>query len=100
VNSSSPSLSRTSNVWQSVGVVAQEVDGDLVLLNSRDGAHYGLTGISVEIWEMLITPISVERLYAKLAKRFAVDEVQCELDVMEFLNDLYRQGLICAEEVE
>ena len=42
------------------GVVANEIDGEVIMVNIDMGKYYGLDEIGTTIWEMLENPVKIE----------------------------------------
>lgn len=74
--------------------VAASVDDEIVMLSARAEAYFGLDRIGSKIWVMLEQPRRVSEICAALAPDYDVAPATCEQDVLKFLNDLLRHGLV------
>ncbi|MBI2566920.1 MAG: PqqD family protein [Candidatus Schekmanbacteria bacterium] len=97
---SPPAISRDSLVCHSPGIDSAPIDDELVMISQRADAYYGLDPIGRHIWELLRAPIRVRDLCELLKQRYDVSAARCESDVLEFLDELYRVGLIGADAVD
>jgi hypothetical protein len=74
--------------------VDAEVDGTIVMMSLRQGKYYGLDGVGSRIWQLIASPRKVSELCEALGTEFDVEPAVCERDVIEFLEELAREGLI------
>lgn len=87
-------MQRDTMVVRSMEPVDAEVDGAVVMMSLRRGNYYGLDGVGSRIWQLVVEPVSVGAICDALALEYEVDAEQCEKDVIEFLAELDREGLI------
>jgi len=97
---SSLSLDLNSILVQETGLPAAEVDGRIVVLSVKAGSYFDLNNVASEIWGMLSTPCSIERILQNLSQRHDVDAQTMTGDVMNFLQSLLAQGLVSIVAVE
>lgn len=83
-----------SKVVQNPGNIVSDMDGEKVMLNIDNGNYYNLGELGGVIWELIRYPISVESLINELLSQYEVEETECEIHVMSFINKLYTEGLI------
>lgn len=93
-------LTLESRVVKSNGNIESEMDGEKVMMNIENGKYYNLGSVGGEIWELISKPIKVNDLIMILFSQYNVDKVECEEQVMSFLELLYLQQLIQIETVE
>ena len=79
---------------------AQEIDGELVLLDMRDESYYGLDPVAAEIWRRLREGRTPEELSRELTELYEVDEATVRRDLERFLLELFRQRLAWQESAE
>jgi hypothetical protein len=79
---------------QADGLMANDLDGDTVLMSVESGAYYGLEATGQAIWTYLAQPILVADLVDCLLERYEVDRALCEKQVVAFLGKLEGEGLI------
>lgn len=75
-------------------LLSAEVGSDLVMLHVEKNAYYDTDAIGADIWRQLERPTRIGDLCAALVERYDVAAAQCEADVLAFLRDAYREGLI------
>jgi len=71
-----------------------DMDGEIVMMNLEKGNYYNLGKTGSVVWNMLEKPISVETLIQDLLEKYYVTRQQCEEEVLFFLNELKKEGLI------
>ena len=77
--------------------VSSELDGEIVVLNHRDGVYFGLdAGVGALVWRRLQTPATPAELVSLVMDAFEVDEERCSRDVGALLEQLQRAGLVQA----
>jgi hypothetical protein len=64
------------------------------MLHVEKNAYYDTDAIGADIWRRLESPTRVGDLCAALVQRYDVQPEQCEADVLAFLRDAYREGVI------
>lgn len=87
-------IERGVEVVRSGEPVDAEVDGAIVMMSLRRGKYYGLDAVGSRIWQLIDRPRRVSDLCAILGAEFEVDAERCEREVIEFLEELAREGLI------
>jgi hypothetical protein len=80
--------------------IQESVQGnEIVLFNLNTGEFYGLQDISYYIWQLLGTCSSVEEIIREIKKNFKVDdEKEMRKEVINFLSELKKEGLIDSNE--
>lgn len=71
-----------------------DLQGEIAILQLREGVYYGLDGVGTRVWELIQQPIRVRDLCDRLVAEFEVEREQCEVDVLKLLDDLNAAGLI------
>jgi len=75
-------------------VVWQQVDGQVVLLESTAGRYYALDEVGSRIWQVLLEcPILVE-IEARLLAIFDVDEATLRRDLAELIDQMAQADLL------
>jgi len=83
-----------SNIKQSDSILVQSLDDDIVMANIDSGHYFGVDQTSKRIWELLEKPVTVADLCTRIVKEYDVEPAKCEQDVLSFVNELAREGLI------
>ncbi|WP_439021841.1 lasso peptide biosynthesis PqqD family chaperone [Bacillus thuringiensis] len=81
-------------VEQVKGNVVSDMDGEKVMLSIKNGKYYNLGKMGGEIWERIEKPIPVTELVATLISEYEVEQLQCEGQVLSFLEMLLEEGLV------
>ena len=75
-------------------LIANDMDGDLVMMSIERGEYYGISGVGVRIWALLAEPVTAAEIAATLAREFEVDGATALQDSREFLAGLLARELI------
>jgi coenzyme PQQ biosynthesis protein PqqD len=76
------------------GVLAQEAQGQTVLLRLDDGSYYALDEVGATIWELCDGQRSLEEVIAALCAEFDAPEATVRADVLDFVSELQRERLL------
>jgi hypothetical protein len=87
-------LGMDTMVSRAAGFSTAQVQDDLMMLNVEQGAYYSLDSIGAEIWKMLEQPATVQALVDQLLQRYKVAPGQCQADVLAFLQEMHKNGMI------
>jgi hypothetical protein len=82
------------------GVSETEIDGELVLLDTSTGALHVLNRVGAAVWSELDGKRDVEAIIAELSNVAGADVERVRQDVMTFLDELGRGGLLSQEPPE
>jgi hypothetical protein len=74
-------------------VLWREVDGEIVLLDPRTGAYFGLEGLGVDLWRRLQTSTSEKDLLAAVTADYDAPPEEIRRDAVNFLRSLTEEGL-------
>jgi hypothetical protein len=75
-------------------LVSSDIDGEKVMMSIESGEYFGLDPVGSRIWELIENPIKIEKLVEVLLDEFEVIKEQCELDTLDFLNQLQEKNLL------
>jgi coenzyme PQQ synthesis protein D (PqqD) len=70
------------------------VDGELVMLDTRQSLYFGLDAIGYRIWALLEQPCSIAALCVALCEEFDVPAETCQADVLAFLEQMEQAELV------
>jgi hypothetical protein len=76
------------------GVLFQELQGEAVLLSTRNGQYYGLNELGARIWQGLTAGDSMAQVLSRVMSEYDVAEQRLVGDVSRFLESLEGAGLI------
>lgn len=83
-----------SRLTRAEGLLATELDGELVLMSIEQGSYYGMERTARRIWDLLETPLGVEELCQRLSAEYGVELETCQRDVLPYLERLLEEGLV------
>jgi len=87
-------LNAASRVMRTEGMMTAPVDNEIVILNMKGNNYISLDAIGRRIWDLLESSIVVEELCQQLGTEFEGTQEQIIADVLLFLNELEREGLV------
>ena len=79
-------------------VFAQEVDGEMVLLDMNSENYFGLDAVGTDIWQAMQENDSLEKVLEVLLEQYDVKEDVLKKDLMTFVEKLEESGLVKVEE--
>jgi len=84
----------SSNITISSEVLAQEVDGETVLLDLQSENYFGLDAVGTRIWQLLQEHKQPQKVFDTLLEEYEVDAKQLEQDLQVLLDKLIDAELI------
>jgi len=75
-------------------VMAQEINGETVLLDLASEQYFGLDVLGTRIWRLLEQEFPLNAIIEQLLPEFEVDREQFVSDVNRFVSELLEAGLI------
>lgn len=88
------SQSASRRLMSAPDVLLQDLEGEAVLLNLKNGQYYGLDENSFHMYKLLISSDSVEAAYAGLCQEYDVEPEQLRSDLDQFVAHLLENGLL------
>ena len=88
------SIPLASNIIISSEVLAQEVDGETVLLDLQSESYFGLDEVGTRIWQLLQEHNELQKVFDIMLEEYEVDAKQLENDLNELLEKLVDAKLI------
>lgn len=89
-------LTRDSIVVRSDGMVAADVEDEIIGLDMASGSYFAFNRMGSRLWRALAEPRRVGDLCAELESEFRVSPEVCEADVLRMLGGLQDEGLVLA----
>lgn len=86
-------LTPETTLVRAPGLVAAEMDGDVVMMSVERGQYYGLGAVGGRVWELMERPISIGLIARTVSSEYAVDEAACLADILSFAADLVHNGI-------
>ncbi|TVQ34717.1 MAG: lasso peptide biosynthesis PqqD family chaperone [Wenzhouxiangella sp.] len=75
-------------------LIGAAVDDELVMMSVEHGQYYGLGGVGPRVWELIEEPRTFGELVNQILEEFEVKREVCEKDMMEFLAQMEKLGLV------
>ncbi|MEA3418190.1 MAG: PqqD family protein [Campylobacterota bacterium] len=91
-------MNLTQNITFADTVFAQEVDGEMVLLDMNSENYFGLDEVGTAIWQAMRETGSLQEVHAALLEQYDVEPEVLEKDLLEFVRKLKESGLVSVEE--
>jgi ornithine carbamoyltransferase len=80
-------------------VFAQEVDGEMVLLDMNSENYFGLDAVGTDIWQAMQEKETLQEVLEVLLEQYEVEEDVLKKDLLTFVDKLQESGLVEVEEV-
>lgn len=87
-------MERNTKIIRTDKALASAIDDELVMFDANAGQYYGLNSVATAVWNQLETAKTVDELASELTNEFDVSKKDCINDLLEFLPDLQKKGLI------
>lgn len=75
-------------------LIGASVDDELVMMSVEHGQYYGLGGVGPRVWELLDQPRTLNELVEVILDEYEVERAVCESDLVGFLAQMEKLGLI------
>jgi len=75
-------------------VFAQEVDGEMVLLDMESENYFGLDEVGTAIWQAIQEHGNLQEVFDELLKQYDVESEVLEHDLADFIGKLVESGLV------
>ena len=79
-------------------VFAQEVDGEMVLLDMESENYFGLDEVGTAIWQAMQEKETLKEVFETLLEQYEVEEEMLEHDLRNFVGKLVESGLVEVKE--
>ena len=78
-------------------VFAQEVDGEMVLLDMESENYFGLDEVGTAIWQSMQEYGTLQEVFHAMLEQYDVEEEVLKNDLSDFVNKLLKSGLVKVE---
>ncbi len=75
-------------------VFAQEVDGEMVLLDMNSENYFGLDEVGTAIWQEMQESGDLQEVFNALLEQYDVESDVLEKDLLGFVDKLVESGLV------
>lgn len=79
-------------------VFAQEVDGEMVLLDMESENYFGLDEVGTSIWQAMQEYGTLQEVFNAMLEQYDVEEKVLKKDLIDFVEKLAESGLVEVEE--
>lgn len=79
-------------------ILAQELTGEIVILEMESESYYSLNSVASRIWQLLTSLENVEVSIKQLLQHYVVDEATLRQDVTNFVDELVQERLLISSE--
>lgn len=79
-------------------ILATNMGDETVLLSPQTGTYFGLNSVGQRILELVREPRALEEVVHQLSSEYEVEPQRLEGDVLGFVEDLARHGIVTASE--
>jgi uncharacterized protein (UPF0332 family) len=83
-----------SSITISDTLFVQEVDDEIVILDTNTQEYFNLTGVGKVIWNLFEDTKSLKEVHAKMLERFDIESDTLEYDLLNFIKELETKKLI------
>lgn len=71
-----------------------DLNGEIVMMDLEKGRYFSLNGVGSRIWEIIESPIEINKIVDCLLEEYDVNRNECEENVLEFLDKLDDANII------
>jgi hypothetical protein len=89
-----PAISDTTRISRSPAVIAEEVDGEIFMMNSTRDRYFNLDDIGRDIWGRIEPPCTFGELIDGLAGTYDADRAAIAGDVTAFLRRMAGEEIV------
>ena len=75
-------------------VFAQEVDGEMVLLDMNSENYFGLDAVGTDIWQAIQEHETLQKVLEVMLEQYDVEEEVLKNDLFAFVQKLQESGLV------
>lgn len=79
-------------------IVYQTIDGEVILINLRDGFYFSITNSGTIMWEAISTGLSGSEAVDTISAYYKTEKSTVEKDFFQFVEMLQAEGLIMPSE--
>ena len=74
-----------------------DLNGEIVMMDLEKGRYFSLNGVGSRIWEIIESPIEINKIVDCLLEEYDVNRNECEENVLEFLGKLDDANIISVD---
>jgi len=85
---------RASSISVPSDILAQQINGQLVLLNLENEIYYGLDEVGARMWHFLIAEESIGDAISQMISEYEARPEEIESDMIRLVDKLREKGLL------
>ena len=78
-------------------VMIVDLSGEAVILNMDNWVYYGLNGMGYEVWNLIQETKRIDEIKSMILGKYEVDSEICEQDLLAFICEMAKEGLVETE---
>ena len=87
-------MNKTTAIKMKKQLNVTDLSGEQVMVDFEQGKYFMIKGVGNDIWDMLADDVTVTQIMDKLLLEYDVTKEQCEAEVLNFLTELEKLGII------
>lgn len=87
-------MNKTTAIKMKKQLNVTDLSGEKVMVDFEQGKYFMIKGVGNDIWDMLADDVTVTQIMDKLLLEYDVTREQCEAEVLNFLTELEKLGII------
>lgn len=87
-------MNKTTAIKMKKQLNVTDLSGEKVMVDFEQGKYFMIKGVGNDIWDMLADDVTVTQIMDKLLLEYDVTKEQCEAEVLNFLTELEKLGII------
>ncbi|MGH6828636.1 MAG: PqqD family protein [Rhizomicrobium sp.] len=89
-----PLIGVQTRIERNASIMAAEVDGEIVMMNVRQGLYFGLDDIATDVWKRIASPLRFSDLIESLAATYDGSPETIAADVSALVGRMAKHGLV------
>jgi hypothetical protein len=74
--------------------ISGRLHDEMVMMDIEQGKYFSLNPVATRIWDLLGSPLAVDKLCVVLIDEYDVEPERCKVEVEEHLAEMVRLGLL------
>lgn len=87
-------ITKDTLVTKNQGFLASDMDDGLAMMSIENSAYYAMDKIGKNIWQAFEGSTSITNICNILCEKYDVSEAQCLEDVINYIEQLIKAGLV------
>lgn len=95
IDTSKPKVELDAVVVQAEGLPSAYIGDEIAFMSIKNSKYYGLDCVGTRIWTLIDQPKKVSEIIDELLKEYDVERKICVDNVLELMEKLFGEELIC-----